>query len=48
MIAAQQAEIGADRDLADLNPVLLPPDAAAVAARRVLAGLIEAERQPPA
>jgi vanillate O-demethylase monooxygenase subunit len=48
MIAAQQAEIGADRDLADLHPVLLQPDAAAVAARRVLAGLIAAEHQPPA
>ncbi|MDB5410397.1 MAG: uncharacterized protein JWL84_5309 [Rhodospirillales bacterium] len=46
MIEAQQQEIGPDLDLMSLRPVLLHPDAAAVAARRVLAGLIDAERQP--
>jgi phenylpropionate dioxygenase-like ring-hydroxylating dioxygenase large terminal subunit len=45
MIEAQQREIGPDLDMMSLRPVLLQPDAAAMAARRVLAGLIDAERQ---
>lgn len=48
MIAAQQANIGADVDLMALGPSLLKTDAAAVRARRVLQRLIEEERAAPA
>lgn len=45
MIEAQQAEIGPDADLMDLNPIMLPPDVPAIRARRALARRIETERQ---
>jgi phenylpropionate dioxygenase-like ring-hydroxylating dioxygenase large terminal subunit len=43
MIEAQQLEIGTDKDLMDLSPALLPPDAPAMKARRALARMIESE-----
>lgn len=44
MLEAQQSVIG-ERDLWDLNPVLIQADAGAVRARRKLAALIAVERQ---
>jgi vanillate O-demethylase monooxygenase subunit len=43
MLEAQQSRMG-DAEFWSLKPVLLPPDAGAVRARRKLAALIEAER----
>jgi vanillate O-demethylase monooxygenase subunit len=45
MIEAVQANMGAVSDIHELNPILLPTDAAPVSARRMLAALIEKERQ---
>lgn len=49
MIEAQQDNLGPGADMASLHPVYLAPDLAPVKARRILARLIEAERnaQPP-
>ena len=47
MIEAQQRRLG-DADLFDFRPALHPTDAASTPARRVYAGLVEAERAAPA
>ena len=44
MIEMVQANMGAISDINELNPVLLPTDAAPVTARRMLAALIQSER----
>ena len=44
MIEMVQANMGAVSDINELNPILLPTDAAPVSARRMLAALIETER----
>lgn len=45
MIAAQQARMGGETDVLALDPVLLKSDSAPVTARRILSGMIDAERQ---